>query len=78
MKKMAMVCLGIMLVSSLVYTEGGAVNQYQEIIETNPGDAEAYYNIGVVYYNEKNMMMQRRNSIKPLKSIRILPKPITA
>ncbi len=53
MKKMAAVCLGIMLLSSLVYAEGGAVKQYQKIIETNPNDAEAYYNIGVVYYGEK-------------------------
>ena len=27
--------------------------QYQKIIETNPKDAEAYYNMGAVYYNEK-------------------------
>ena len=53
MKKIAVVCLGIMLLSSLVYAEEGAVKQYQKIIETNPNDAEAYYNIGVIYYNEK-------------------------
>jgi len=53
MKKMAVVCLGIILLSSLVYAEGGAVKQYQKIIETNPNDAEAYYNIGIVYYSEK-------------------------
>jgi tetratricopeptide (TPR) repeat protein len=53
MKKMVAICLGIMLLSSLVYAEGGAVKQYQKIIETNPNDAEAYYNIGIVYYGEK-------------------------
>ena len=53
MKKIVAICLGIMLLSSLVYAEGGAVKQYQKSIETNPSDAEAYYNIGVVYYNEK-------------------------
>jgi len=53
MKKIVAICLGIMLLSSLVYAEGGTVKQYQKIIETNPGDAEAYYNIGAVYYNEK-------------------------
>lgn len=53
MRKIAAVCLGIMLLSSLAYAEGGAVKQYQKIIETNPNDAEAYYNIGIVYYGEK-------------------------
>lgn len=53
MKKITVICLGIMLLSSLVYAEESAVKQYQKIIETNPSDAEAYYNIGVVYYSEK-------------------------
>ena len=53
MRKIMGVCLGILLVSSLVYAEGGAVKQYQKIIETNPNDAEAYYNMGAVYYNDK-------------------------
>ena len=53
MKKIAVICLGIMLLSSLVYAEEGAVKQYQKIIETNPNDAEAYYNMGAIYYNGK-------------------------
>jgi len=53
MRKIVVICLGVMLLGSFIYAEESAVKQYKKIIETNPNDAEAYYNIGVVYYGEK-------------------------
>ena len=70
MKKIAVICLGIILLSSLVYADESAVKQYQKIIETNPNDAEARYNIGAIYYSEKKY---DESKVQLQKAIEIYP-----
>lgn len=70
MKKIVVSCLGIVLLATLVYADEGALSQYQKTIQLDPNDAEAYYNMGVVYYNEKK---HNQSKAQYQKAIEIYP-----